>query len=276
MESCLLSYFIRNNDIKDCCDFSIVELPDRKSIYEVIRVIDGIPLFLDEHINRFFNSLYICNLNHNISKSRIIKNLKVLIDLNGLKNGNVKWVLTWGLDNEQDFYMWASPYLYPSEQDRENGIACDLVLGKRENPNSKNSDSVLRKRVQAQLNKLGAYEIILMDEDEKLLEGSRSNLFFIGGNTIYTSFDADVLEGVSRQKIMGICEAEGIKLIKKEIHLKEINKFDAAFLSGTSIKILPINRIGPFDFVPNNKLFLKILDKFQSIMDNDLRGFKWN
>ncbi len=276
MESCLLSYFVRDGEIKSCCDFPIVELPGRKSIYEVIRLIDGIPLFLDDHINRFYNSLNLCNLTYTITKHQIISSLESLIRLNRLVNANVKWALMWDLNIKQEFYMWASPYFYPTEEERKNGIACELILGKRENPNSKTSNNVLRKQVQVQLNNSGAFELIIMDENEKLYEGSRSNLFFIKGRNVYTSRDTDVLKGVSRQKVMGICESEGIKLIKKEIHLKEINQFDAAFLSGTSIKILPINRIGSFDFVPNNKLFLRILEKFQSVMDDDLRAFKWN
>jgi branched-chain amino acid aminotransferase len=182
----------------------------------------------------------------------------------------------WDSDNKQDFYMWAAPYFYPSMEDRKKGVGCDIIIGKRENPNSKNTNNVLRKRVQEQLSKSGAYELILMDEGKKLYEGSRSNLFFIKGKNVYTSHDTDVLEGVSRQKVVDICKYLGINLIKKEIYLNEINQYNAAFLSGTSINTLPINRIGSFAFVPNNKLFLEILDKFQSEMENDIMSFEWN
>jgi branched-subunit amino acid aminotransferase/4-amino-4-deoxychorismate lyase len=61
METGLLNYFVLNEELKDTCDFNPVILKNGRGIYEVFRVIDGTPLFLEEHIERFYHSVELGN-----------------------------------------------------------------------------------------------------------------------------------------------------------------------------------------------------------------------
>ena len=56
MENCLLNHYILNAELRNSCDFNPDLLASGPGIYEVFRVIEGKPLFLDEHIDRFFRS----------------------------------------------------------------------------------------------------------------------------------------------------------------------------------------------------------------------------
>jgi len=54
-ETPLLTSFINNNNIVSTCDFIPERINVGRVIYEVVRVIDGKPLFFEEHLERFYN-----------------------------------------------------------------------------------------------------------------------------------------------------------------------------------------------------------------------------
>ena len=44
------------------------------------------------------------------------------------------------------------------------------------------------------------YEVLLVDRNGRITEGSRSNVFFVKGNKFYTGPSAMVLVGITRKK----------------------------------------------------------------------------
>jgi len=57
---------------------------------------------------------------------------------------------------------------------------------------------------------------------------------------ILTSVDSAVLLGVTREKVIEICQKNGIEVEKRSIHKDELSDFDGAFITGTSNNVLPI------------------------------------
>ena len=68
-------------------------------------------------------------------------------------------------------------------------------------------------------------------------------MFFIRGNEVYTSPAEQVLLGVTRRKIIEIIGSMGLDLHEESIPAGDAGSFDAAFISGTSPEVLPIERI---------------------------------
>ena len=59
---CYKEFFIHNFKLKHCTEFDESVFTTGISIYEVIRIEQGIPLFLEDHLNRLFYSADISNL----------------------------------------------------------------------------------------------------------------------------------------------------------------------------------------------------------------------
>lgn len=59
-------------------------------IYEVIRFIDGMPLFLEDHYMRFLKSASMLGDFELIPKSELLEYSKMLIKINGCENCNIK------------------------------------------------------------------------------------------------------------------------------------------------------------------------------------------
>lgn len=275
METCLLSYYLHNKEVKSSCDFSLTINSDTIGVYEVIRVIDGKPLYIENHIYRFFNSCKLSNINANISFVQIKKRIQALIELNSLSTSNIKWALV--VENGvQDFYIWPSPYFYPSNELITNGVSCELYRATRYNPNSKNFKEAVQNSIKNYIAENELFEVILIDDNNKVSEGSRTNLFFLKNDKIFTSKDTDVLQGISRDKVLEICKKLNIITIKRNIYSDEINTFDFAFLSGTSINILPIKNIGDKVFNRDNELFSNILNAYKLDLKRYINEFDWN
>lgn len=118
-----------------------------------------------------------------------------------------------------------------------------LLKLEREDPNIKIQREEYQKIVLAEREKTGSYEVLLVDQEDNVTEGSRSNLFIVKGDKLYTSPAKTVLLGIVRSKVVAICQQQQIDIIEQNIPVTELNTIDGAFISGTGNDVLPIASI---------------------------------
>ena len=111
----------------------------------------------------------------------------------------------------------------------------------------------------------------MIDENNIINEGSRSNIFFVKGNKLITPKDKNVLLGVTREKVIELCRKNNIKIDKRNIHLNEIKEFDGAFITGTSVNILPITQIDQNYYYSKNELIESISKLYELEVNNEIR-----
>ncbi|WP_372771980.1 aminotransferase class IV [Mangrovibacterium sp.] len=212
-------------------------------IYEVLRIIDRVPLFTDDHFSRYLNSCALMNVNSLISEADFLGQLSCLIERNELTGGNVKVELLTRSSGEQRLRMFIIPHQYPSESDYVNGVRVGLLEAVRQNPRVKVVQSLVRTRANQAIADNNWYEVLLIDESGEITEGSRSNVFFVRNGLFYTAPACKVLAGVTRKKIKECISALGFQCLEEAIATEDLPTIDAAFISGTSPKILPIASI---------------------------------
>ncbi len=83
----ILNFFVYNNEIRPTEEFIAGE--NEGGIYEVLRVVKGIPLFLEDHLNRFFHSAQLAGKTIRFTDNQINELLKKLIARNETTEGNV-------------------------------------------------------------------------------------------------------------------------------------------------------------------------------------------
>jgi len=225
-------------------------------VYEVMRLINGKALFLDSHLNRLVKS---CNaLNYPpLNKSNITKEINQLIKQNQLENTNIKIMI---LQSQRILFPIESHY--PSEEDYLRGVQCSLLFEERKNPEVKAHQASLREKSNKQIQSEEIYESVLVNRKNQITEGSRSNLFFIKKGIIYTAEDALVLGGITREKVIDICETFGFQVKYEAVSIEDLVKCQSAFICGTSPGVLPIQTIDHYSFQVDHPLFKKIHQKF--------------
>ena len=140
--------------------------------------------------------------------------------------------------------IYASKSFYPDEKYYKNGVAAAVLGIERPNPNAKISRADYIEKVQNYREKKGVFEVLLKNSEGQLTEGSKSNLFFIKGNTVITAPSSMVLEGIMRKYVFETCGILGIPVDdSRPIELNELSHMDGAFITGTSINVLPVSCI---------------------------------
>ena len=108
--------------------------------------------------------------------------------------------------------------------------------------------------------------MFLVNRDGIITEGSRSNVFFVKNGEVYTSPTDTVLPGVTRTVIIRILEDAGIPLHYSAIKQEELSGFDAAFISGTSPKVLPVANIGDIAYDVDNPVLRSLMARYDILI----------
>jgi len=252
-------FFILNGALTTCDQFVASE--NEGGVYEVLRVINGIPLFLEDHLDRFYRSAEIAGKNIIYKADQIKTFLVELIKKNEVNEGNIL------ISCKINLKVFFIQHVYPDENMYREGVCCGLLHAERNNPNAKVFQTQVRNEANKMIHTESFYEVLLVDHSGLITEGSRSNVFFIRDNTLFTPPSGQVLLGITRQKTLQCSEILGINRIEEKIALSKIENFDAVFLTGTSPNILPVSKIGEMNFDVNNPLLRKLMKQFDLLVE---------
>lgn len=211
-------------------------------IYEVLRVIEGIPVFLPEHLNRLQEASKATSTPANFSEEDLSRAIFEVVKANNISIGNLR--LQTGIEDGITL-IGSIPHKYPSPSDYMNGVALSLVDMQRENPMVKTWNKEVRLTADQIIREKNVYEVILTTPDGFLLEGSRSNIFGLRKGILYTPKQEYVLPGITRNIVIELAKENYIPIQEMPIHKEELFDFQSFFITGTSPGILPVNRIGP-------------------------------
>lgn len=238
-------------------------------IYDVIRIEEGIPIFLDDYIKRLENSFCLTKVNLKYDRETIVKTIRKLIEINNFSSGPLK--LIFALDNPGTFIAHLMKPHLPKPEEYQYGVKTIFLHVERINPNAKVWNQVLRNRTSQLLEDNEAYEAILVNKQGYITEGSRSNIFFIKGDTVVTTTEDLVLQGITRKKVLEVCKKAGIKVEMKNVRFDEVDDFEVSFLTGTSRKIVPVKSIEKYTFSTDHKLLHRISGEFERSVVNYLK-----
>lgn len=236
-------YFLINGKLESTNKVEIFERIIKPPIYEVVRVIDKVPLFLEDHLKRMRESARIVDYYIERKDEEIEGDIKELINKNGIENLNVKLLSTCIEGMGQVFLAYFIKSFYPPEEYYKKGIHTILFHYERENPNAKIQMASFREEVAKELEEKNAFEALLVNKGGYIPEGSRSNMFFVKEDKLYTAPRGDVLLGITRKYIFQVCEELNVKIVEENIHIDDLKRLDGAFMSGTSVNVLPISTV---------------------------------
>lgn len=236
-------YYIQNGKVAETHAFQ----PNSGiEIYEVVRVMKRVPLFIEDHLKRFFHSAWLCHLEIPLEEESIASMLQKLIAVNGVEEGNIRF--SYCFRPAGNFQAYFIPHFYPGVTIVKDGVVCGILHAERSEPNAKVVHSTLREKAAQMISEGGFYEVLLVNQHGEFTEGSRSNLFFLKDGNFVTALSADILPGITRQKVIDLLVATGRKVIERNLRTDELPFVDGAFLTGTSPRVLPIRTIEEYSF----------------------------
>lgn len=242
MEDNVGQFFIHNGAVKSASEPVYADNTSGRSAYEVIRIIKGVPLFFEDHYERLKGTFRAIGRPLEMTQSQLADNIKRLLLANNTNVCNVKIVVS-DIDGVQQQVAYLSHSYYPSEAEADEGVRTGLIRIERKNPNAKILNKGYKDAVNKKMEEGGFFEVLLVNDWGMITEGSKSNTFFVKDGSIFTAPGDSVLKGITRKYVLEACSNAGYDVREQFMGADELTNIDGAFLSGTSIKVLPIRSI---------------------------------
>jgi len=228
-------------------------------VWEGIRLHNNKLLFIDEHLDRIFQSAKGISLNIPFSKKEIINQIsKVLLKNNMDNDVHIRLIISRGekitpYQNPKanvgpvtlviiPEFKKTNPMIY------KNGISIGRVSTIRPDHNILSTHYNTLSKLNCILgsieaNNQGYDEGIMNDPNGNISTCNSTNLFFIKDSTVLTSKGEYCLNGITRSKAIYICENNSISCFQQNFTFDEIQNCDEAFVTGTFAGIIPVSKI---------------------------------
>ncbi len=243
-------------------------------IYEVIRLIDGKPLFYKAHMDRLSESAELLGLPVKELAEKIHTGIIALIRENGIQADNLKLVI--GNLNEAvpSWLAFGVKGFYPPQTWFSEGVKTTLLKVSRHNPHAKVINQSLADQVDHLRATTDLFEALLVDEQGRITEGSRSNVFFIKEGRLYTPRTELALKGITRLKLMQVLEGMDLGCEEADIEASAIGNYEGVFITGTSIDLLPVSAVDELRFnTAQLPLMQALLRGYRQVMKDSLEAF---
>ena len=273
MNECIGNNFILNGELRPAAQFDNSLVYEGDSVYEVIRMIKGGPVFFKDHMDRLLLSVS-------------LQKRDMLADVNGLrraivslnrterkKEANLKIVFNYN-DGTDNFLVYFIEPIYPSAEQYRHGVKGVLVHAERRNPESKVINHKLRSSIYHRLIMEGGYEALLVNDKHLITEGSRSNVFFLKDNILFTAPDSLILNGITRKHILEICSEENVRVELTAVASDEIGEYESVFMTGTSPMVLPFCCIDKTYFKAESDFIKKLRKLYMIRAEESIKRFR--
>jgi branched-chain amino acid aminotransferase len=267
MKECARPYYLLDGEVGECPSFDENLVHKGTSLYEVVRLMEGRFLFLEDHLARLFNSMDMAGIQSWITAAGIRETLHILIERNRISEGNVKIVMNLQEEGARHFLAYFVYHRYPSSRDYNQGVKVITYPFERIDPNKKIWRPEFRRHVSDTLYDTGAFEALLMDSGKYITEASKANVFAIQGGHIITPQEAVILPGITRQYVLEICREFSLKVTRKKIHFDEIPDLEGMFLTGTSLHVLPVSLVNDHPLPVKHRVMTEIMKNFQQVIN---------
>jgi branched-chain amino acid aminotransferase len=260
MNECYGKNFILNGNLQPADSFDNSMVYEGDSIYEVIRLVRGNPVFFNDHMERLAASVRLQGKELLAGVPELRKAIIALTRSEKSKEKNLKIVFNYN-NGSDNYLVYSVEPVYPSADQYRKGVKGVLYFAVRKDPVSKVINHKLRSAIFHKLIQESAYEALLVNENKLITEGSRSNIFFLKGETLVTAPDNIILNGITRKHILEICRENNFEVKLKCVSADDISDYDAVFMTGTSPMVLPF-------FIIDDKPFnvrLPIMEKLRKL-----------
>lgn len=224
-------------------------------VFEGTRVYGGNIAFLEEHIDRLFESAKVIALDVGVTKEDLIQGTVDVCKANGIENGYIRHVVTRGAGT-----LGLNPYLCPKasiiiiadniqlypEEMYENGMKIITAGTMRNmpeaiNPRVKSLNYLNNVLAKIEAINAGVMECLMLNPQGYVAEASGDNVFVVKGNKLLTPpVWCGALEGITRNKVMDLAGGQGLEVVETVMTRYEIWTADEVFLTGTAAEVIAV------------------------------------
>ncbi len=214
-------------------------------IFDFFKTINKRPIFLEDHLDRFFFSVSEMNLKSDLKRDQLKKFIHHLLEKNNIPNSGVRITLTGGYS--EDGYSIAKPNLMitqnkfeTNKSDFNTGIKLMTHEHQRQLPHVKTIDYLYAIYLHRLIKEKKADDVLYHNQSE-ITECPRANFFVITQNNEVITPAKNILRGIIRKKILNFSQLVNIR--EGLITLKDLENAKEAFITSSTKNVLPVLKI---------------------------------
>jgi branched-chain amino acid aminotransferase len=225
-------------------------------VWEGIRLYNGRWSFVDDHIDRLFEAAKAIDLNIGMSKADVLSALLDTQKANGMTtDAHARLMVTRGVKTR--------PFQHPRLSQRGPTVVIIMEHSRPSLPRPIKLATVPHMRglpmtqdpklnSHSKLNcilaciaaeKAGADEALMLDVNGFVNTTNACNFFVVKKGQVWTSTGDYCMNGITRQKVIDLCRANGIPVFERNFSLVDTYSADEAFLTGTFGAQTPVGSI---------------------------------
>jgi branched-chain amino acid aminotransferase len=228
-------------------------------VWEGLRVAEGHPAFLDQHLDRLYEGAKAIALDIGLDRDALTRAIYATLHANGMKDGvHVRLMVTRGVKRTpyQDPRVVIGPativiipeHKNPLPDTIERGLSLFTVHVRRGYPdvqdpklNSHSKLNCITACIQAYT--AGADEGLMLDPHGFVAKCNSTHFFIVRKGEVWTSTGEYCLGGITRANVLALCRESGIASFEKSFSLTDVYGADEAFVTGTFAGVVPVHTI---------------------------------
>ncbi len=238
-------HFVKNEDA--LLHISDLSMQRGYAVFDFFRTVNGMPLFMDDHLERFFASAAAMHLAVNKSREELSVVIHELIKRASLAEAGIRIMLTGGYSAdsyqpaEPNLIITCSPVKTATQKDFEKGLSVITHEHQRELPHIKSINYLMAVWLQPLLREKQADDVLYF-KNNIITEFPRSNVFIVTAGHKLVTPSHNILSGITRKKIL-LLAPEIIPVEERDISVDELMNAAEVFLTSTTKRILPVVKI---------------------------------
>ena len=216
-------------------------------IFDFFKTLHNIPVFLEEHLDRFFHSASQMRLSVGKDREELKALLHTLMEKNSIPDSGIRLTLTGGYS--PDGYELVKPNLVITQKPLpllsgeifQKGTRLVSYPHQRQMPDVKTIDYLMAIWLQPFIRQNKADDV-LYHREGIVSECPRSNFFIVTASGTLVTPSRNILKGIIRMKVLELAASQ-YQTEERDITLEEVRTAKEAFITSTTRHILPVFRI---------------------------------
>ena len=228
-------------------------------VWEGLRLHNGIIAFLDDHLQRLYQGAKALDLDIGLSKDQLAARVYQTIQANNMHDHvHIRLMVTRGVKTTpyQDpratlpgaTIVIIPEYKIPNPEKIQKGVRLFTTHVRRGYPDVQDQKMNSHSKINCilgciQATKAGYDEALMLDPHGFVATCNSTHFFIVTKGEVWTSTGDYCLGGITRSKIIQLCEENDIPVYQKNFSLFDVYGADECFITGTFAGLTPVNEV---------------------------------
>ncbi len=216
-------------------------------LFDYFRTSNHFPLYLDDYLDRFFNSAEILRLKPPHTKVELKIIIDEMIRRNNIADSGFRLLLTGGYSTDNfepaapNFMILQQPIYLPPAEKFQKGYSLILHEYMRDVPYAKSINYLMSIYLLEKIRQHNADDVLYY-ANNYILELPRSNIFIVTKDKAIVTPSLNVLQGITRKRVLELAGTL-YKTEERNVTVDEMMNATEVFITSTTKRILPVTKI---------------------------------